>query len=435
MSEVLHYPIDTTGKGDPRSIADYLELLAVMSQDFAMSLDIEATLERALDRIMDYLQAEGASIFLLENDNTELVCRVCVGPVDITGIRLGISEGIVGRTVRDNRSQMVRDVRRDPNFASVVDEKTGFVTRSILCAPLGVKDQRLGAIELVNKHAGDGLFSDRDRHLLEALAASAALAIKNAQMAADLLKQERLRREIELAGEIQRGLLPARRKPPFPISGINIPARHVSGDFFDYFELPDGRIAFNIGDVAGKGINAALMMAKVSSLFHCLGKTVHEPGALMAKLDAEVAETSMRGMFVTMVGGIYDPKTRRVALANAGHEPPLLYHREGGFREFPAKAPPLGLPRSLEVGAAFPEEDIALDGGSLYLFTDGLTEGIGGDGGPIGIEGVRSLIARYAPEPTSQALEAIVGHLDRAGDLKDDVTILCIGGAGRGSPS
>jgi len=176
MSEVLHYPIDTTGKGDPRSIADYLELLAVMSQDFAMSLDIEATLERALDRIMDYLQAEGASIFLLENDNTELVCRVCVGPVDITGIRLGISEGIVGRTVRDNRSQMVRDVRRDPNFASVVDEKTGFVTRSILCAPLGVKDQRLGAIELVNKHAGDGLFSDRDRHLLEALAASAALA-------------------------------------------------------------------------------------------------------------------------------------------------------------------------------------------------------------------------------------------------------------------
>ncbi len=99
-----------------------------------------------------------------------------------------------------------------------------------------------------------------------------------------------------------------------PICGINRPIREVSGDFYDYFELPDGTIAFALGDVSGKGMNAALLMAKTASLFRCLGKTIRDPARLLSILNREICETTSRGMFVTMVAGLYEPSDRAAAL-------------------------------------------------------------------------------------------------------------------------
>ena len=92
-----------------------------------------------------------------------MVCRACFGPVNVNGLRLAADAGIVGRSIRANSSQIVRDVKKDPDFVRSVDASTGFVTRSILCAPLSVKDQQIGAIQLLNKKGGDGLFSEKDR--------------------------------------------------------------------------------------------------------------------------------------------------------------------------------------------------------------------------------------------------------------------------------
>ena len=102
------------------------------------------------------------------------------------------------------------------------------------------------------------------------------------------------------------------------------PIQEVSGDFYDHFELPDGTIAFAIGDVSGKGLNASLLMAQTASLFRCLGKTMRDPARLMSILNREICETVSRGMFVTMVAGLYDPATGQLRFANAGHLPPLV---------------------------------------------------------------------------------------------------------------
>jgi sigma-B regulation protein RsbU (phosphoserine phosphatase) len=403
--------------------AEDLDLVAEMTGDFARSRDIEETLRRGLARIVDRVGAEAASLFLLDADSGNLICRACVGPADVTGLKLPPGNGIVWRTVDENRPQMVRDTSADPDFTPMVDRATGFSTRSILCAPLSVRDERLGAIELFNKRSGPS-FHEADRRLLQALASSAALALINARLVATVAEQEALRRELELAADIQRAMLPGMQAAASPVHGLNLPARGVSGDFFDILPLADGRVAFAIADVSGKGMNAALLMAKTASLFRCLAKRVEGPGALLAAIDAELLETGHAGMFVTMVAGVLDPAAGRVVLANAGHEPPLL-HRDGRFTPVVEGMPPLGVLPGL-FGPHCPESSVDLAGGALYLFTDGLTEARCRDGAMLGWAGVQRLLAANAGLPAAERLAAVVETVDSDGALRDDVTILVV---------
>lgn len=413
----------------PRLIVDPLDLIAEMSGDFAASRDVEETLRRGLERIAHCIGAEAASLFLLDEDSGALVCRASWGAVDITGLTLPPGRGIAGRTLADNAPRIVRDASHDPDFLQGIDQFTGFATRCILCAPMSVRGQRLGVIEVINKRGAE-MFSPGDRRLLQALAASAALALINARLTEAMVEQEGLRRELALAAEIQRAMLPAAAGGG-PIWGVNVPARAVSGDFYDIMPLPGGGCAFAIGDVAGKGINAALLMAKTSSLFRCLAKTEPHPGRLLAAINAELCETGAKGMFVTMVAGVLH-SCGRVVLANAGHEPPLLYDKAGGaFESFPAQAPPLGIALDIADGPV-PESAIDLAGRSLYLFTDGLTEGriVETDAAGLamlGPNGVRRLIADCADLPPAFRLAEMIEQLAVPGiSLRDDLTLMLI---------
>lgn len=405
-------------------LASELELLAAIGQDFAASAELGETLANAIRQIMDYMQTEAASIFLLDATAARLTCRACAGPVDINGLSIAADQGIVGRTVQDGALQMVLDVAADRGFSGAVDAQTGFVTRSILCAPLQMKGQQLGALEVINKRSADGLFGEADGHLLMALAGLVSLAVHNARMAEALVEQERMRRELDLAREIQRGLLPAPHDGELPLCGLNLPALEVSGDFFDYFPLPDGRIAWGLGDVSGKGMNAAMLMAKTISLFRCLGKSEHDPARLLAVLNDEVAETARFGMFVTMVAGLYDPASGEVVFANAGHQPPLLRAADGSYSEYEEAGPPLGI----IAGMAYDCVRLPLAGGRLYLFTDGVTEGRAEDGAMLGLAGLQQLLDAHAGGSAVAQLAAVAAALQQPGRrLHDDLTLLAIG--------
>jgi len=406
---------------------DHLELLSEMSRDFAECGDIEQALRMGLERIADYMDAEGGALFLLNDEKEVIECKACVGPVDISGLTLPKGKGIVGRCVESGHGEIVRDVSKDPSFQGDVDAKTGFKTRSILCAPITVKDKHLGAIEVLNQRGGDGLFSPSDLNMLMALGASAGLAIVNARMAAELVEKERVERELELAAQIQRSLLPSPGGEGFPVSAVNVPARMVSGDFYDFFTLEDGRIYFCLGDVSGKGIGAALTMAKATSLFHCLGKAIHSPGHLLDLINTEIAETATQGRFVTMSAGIYSPETGEMTLSNAGHEPPLIMDMNGQFTEVPAAAPPLGIAAGIAGPEGFPETQHSLEGGAIYIFTDGLTEGYLADGSEMGTDGLKERLLQTQASPHDVRIDSVIGLIHRGGTpLRDDLTILVL---------
>ena len=413
--------------GAPSAVTASLDqaavFLAKLTHDFASSLDVDETLKHAIDRFIVYLNAEAASIFLLEDDDRALVCRECAGPVDIKGLKLDPGQGIVGQTVQHNEAKIVRDVSENRSFAATVDEDTGFATRSILCAPLSVRGECIGALELLNKRSEDGLFDLNDMQLATTVASAAALAIHNARMASELVEQERVLKELELARHIQESLLPENASNEFPIHGINIPAREVSGDFYDFMLLADGRIYFTLADVSGKGMNAALLMAKTTSLLRCIAKTCPDASALLRQVNEEICETSSMGMFVTIVAGFLYPDEQVVEIANGGHQPALLYSGPGEFHEIPAQAPPLGV----IPGVDFPIERISLAGGSLYLYTDGLSESADGDGNVFDVTGLKRVIESHLDVEADSRLDEIVAACENAGyESNDDITLLLV---------
>jgi len=408
---------------ESRSLEEQLALLAEISQSFSSTLNISQTLNIAIEQFLEYLNAEAASIFLLDSESQELVCAECAGPVNITGLRLSSKKGIVGKTVTTRSIQVVRDVQSDPDFARKIDAASGFSTRSILCVPLIINNECIGALELLNKKNND-LFGDQDKHLSMALASYAALAINNARMADALVEQERMRKELELAREIQLDLLPdVSEESNFPINGVNVPALEVSGDFYDFFKRDDGLIYFNLADVSGKGMNAAMLMAKASSLLHHLAKDIDDPGKLLARVNDEICETVSHGMFVTIVSGFIDTNTCTIKYSNAGHQPPLFHHSSGEFEEIEAGAPPIGiLP-----GTEFPVTTIKLDGGSVYIFTDGVTESRNDEQKLLDVGGLIKLIEENSKVTPTKRLENIIAKIQNPNiEQHDDITLMVI---------
>jgi len=249
------------------------------------------------------------------------------------------------------------------------------------------------------------------------------LRLENALDERDRLAAE-INRDLNLAREIQQSLLPPYQEDDYPVNGINISAKILSGDFYDYFELENGDIYFNLGDVSGKGVNAALLMAKTSSLFRCLGKRISDPGKLLYEVNNELCETSVHGMFVTMIAGLYRPTTGDIKLVNAGNPPALLFTEDGLCREFEATAPPLGVLRD----TLYTEYEFNLHNGSLYIYSDGVTEGYIDENSMLELSGLFKLISYMDTKQSAQIrLKNIVDQFTQnAQPLRDDVTLLLI---------
>tara|TARA_B100001248_G_scaffold253431_1_gene230694 strand:+ start:1543 stop:2892 length:1350 start_codon:yes stop_codon:yes gene_type:complete len=406
-----------------------LQLITKMNQDLARSLDLSETLQNSLELIITRLNAQAANIFLIEEKKQVFQCIASKYQSYLEDFEIPITQGVMGRAVLNKKCLRVGDVRKDvreiAEFYFDLDNKTNFTTYSVLCAPLIVSDECIGVIHCLNKKSDSKLFEENDRKLLETLAGPAALAIRNAKMAKEMVEKNRMQKEIEIVGEIQKTLLSQNKNGKFPIAGINIPAKVVSGDFYNFSDLGDGKYGFGVADVSGKGIKSSLLMSKASSLYRCLSKTIFSPAELLNILNNEICETTSRGMFVTMLVGIYDENKKELLLSNAGHEPPLIHNAEGKFKNYEDAGPPLGIAPKFK----FTEQLISFANSSMYIFTDGITEIRDQKGEMLGSDGFKDYIKKYQSEPNTERLNKIIQDLVKSGRIqKDDLTIVSIDG-------
>ena len=406
-----------------------LAIVTQMNQEFAKSLDLKETLQNSLEVIIKRINAQAANIFLIDDKSQTFQCIASKHQAYLEDFEIPITQGVMGKAAVIKKCIRVGDVRKDvreiAEFYFDLDNKTNFTTYSVLCSPLIVSGECIGVIHCLNKKTDNKLFEENDRKLLETLSGPAALAIRNAKMAKDLVEKNRMQKEIEIVGEIQKTLLSQNKKENFPIAGINIPAKVVSGDFYNFAEISEGVFGFGVADVSGKGIKSSLLMSKASSLYRCLSKTNFSAAELLNILNSEICETTSRGMFVTMLIGIYDSNKKELTLANAGHEPPLIYSKNGNFSNFEEAGPPLGIAPKFK----FKETKINFSNSSMYIFTDGITEIKDAEGKMLESQGFQNYIKKYQEVPNNERLNKIIEDIIKSGRIqKDDLTIVVVDG-------
>ena len=251
--------------------------------------------------------------------------------------------------------------------------------------------------------------------------------------------KNRVSKEIKLAIDVQKRLMPRRSINNFPIEGINIPAREISGDFYDFYPHND-QIYFTLCDVSGKGVNAGMVMARAITLFKIYSKNKFKPNEIHYEMNNDLQQTNPKGVYVTSIVGSYNARTDVVELSNAGHLP-ALFKKNKIFQEYESSSIPLGVKRANKVND-YKLESFSLGDGRLYCFTDGFSESRDTKGKEIGIDGVKKLIIENENNSLQKELKMITnfakptslkkeitnkGLKDSNNLLEDDLTIIGLG--------
>ena len=242
------------------------------------------------------------------------------------------------------------------------------------------------------------------------------------------LEQERIKRELELGRQIQHDMLPHAplKLGLTEIKGVSVPAREVGGDFFNYFETPGGQIALLVGDVSGKGVGAALLMANIQASLRTRLALGQDLSALARELDQDIEANSPGPVYATLFVGILDPATRQLRYVNAGHHPQYVLHREGSLEKMTST----GLPVGLYAGHGFREQQLQLTAGDLlFFYTDGCVETENEDGEMFGAERLEALLVAAATAGTDDVLARVEGAVNGFRGTRepfDDATMMSV---------
>tara|TARA_B100000287_G_scaffold84608_1_gene77260 strand:+ start:4768 stop:6999 length:2232 start_codon:yes stop_codon:yes gene_type:complete len=228
--------------------------------------------------------------------------------------------------------------------------------------------------------------------------------------------KNRVSKEIKLAMNVQKRLMPKRDLSNYPIFGLNIPAREISGDFYDFY-LHNDQVYFTLSDVSGKGVNAGMVMAKAITLFKIFAKQKYKPNEILLEMNNDLNETNPPGTFITSIVGSYNLNTDIVEIANAGHQPALLLNGDD-FIEYPSTSTPLAVVKQKNE-SVYKLNNFKLGKGRIYCFTDGFSECLDENKKEIGIDGVKELILKHKNPSLKKELENATEEI-RIKSLKKD---------------
>ncbi|GAB4486641.1 MAG: hypothetical protein OHK006_14750 [Thermodesulfovibrionales bacterium] len=405
-----------------------LKLLMEASALISSMLELDELIPVVMDKAKTLMQAEACSILLYNAETKKLSFDVALGADEEASntlkkqITLDLGQGIAGAVAESCEPLLIQDAQTDTRFFSGADAKTGFVTRSLIAVPLIGRKGLIGVAEILNPRSREQ-FTDYDLEIFQALCRQVAVAMENAVYHRKSLEQERLRHEIELAATIQRSFLPAVpsfRKGRISARAVNVPAKEVGGDLYDFVDLPGGKAGIFIGDISGKGISAALFMAKTVSDFRYAARNETRPDKVMEHLGAAISGAP-RGMFLAGLYVVVDCESGECRIASAGSPPFFRIVGDDVVSTEAEAGPPAGI-----LDCEYPVTALSMQPGErLLLFTDGLFDAKDADGGRFGLERSQAAVLQYRHDV--DILESIIGHLEAfsaGAERADDLTMV-----------
>ncbi len=418
---------------------------------FSTAPEVDTVLDLILDSAIDTTEAHAAAIYLYDPETKTLgpprvrhffpPLYVDTTPAytqhhgaateellkEATQQTFALGEGVIGEVAQSGRPRLIPDVREE----KIVVGKTTQVFRdySMLVAPLRVRDEPQAVIAVLQKQRGS--FNQVDQALLQALADQGALVINHVRLLSEVREQERLRRELQIAHDIQQRLLPDRcpTVPGFEIGAYGAPATEVGGDYYDFFEVDKDHLGIVVADVSGKGVHAALVVAMMRSAFRIQARGNLDVKEVLESVNEFIGNDLPSEMFITCVYGILEVSTRRFTWARAGHEPLILAHPDDSTDVLAPAGFALGVLGSPDFDQMLEVDSVTMHPGDrILLFTDGLTEAMNAKGEEFGMQRILRVLSHADPALVSP--NGRNGHADGGKKVAEAATSGTLGTSG-----
>ena len=410
-------------------------LLARISHEIRDTLDLNEILNHLLDMVNSVMEYDAAGIFVLSEDFFEpqrrrtktLIDGIVLRGFELLPMRIdpmvGEGKGIVGHVIRTGECVVAPDVRADSRYVQGRKE-----TLSEIAVPI-VRDERtIGALNLESDTIG--AYSNGNLEILRFFADAAAISIDKAMLHRQILEKKRIEDQLNVAHQVQSRLLPDNplEVPGYDIAGTSISAfDEIGGDYFDYLQLPNGRIGIVVADVSGHGIPAALIMSAFRALLRTQAQRESEPDLIANALKRLLPEFIGEEHYVTSVYGVLDPVNGRFSYINCGHKAPMLFRADGRIEQLKIGGPVLS---GALADAAYHVFEINLARGDmLVIYTDGVVEIEDGEDGEFGDERLKMLLQRSLDLPVSEIIRTLIKttqEFSGSENYHDDFTLVIV---------
>lgn len=430
-------PTDTaTIKKEPSIIPDlerlkldyrFFPVLSQVSQALILHKPIDELLEEIMDLICKTLPMDRAILMLQEGTPPDLVPKVVrIADPTLVSQKIQVSRCILDMVLAENSSVLTIDAQVDPRFQaseSIIQTNT----HSAMCVPLWNHREIIGVIYADRIFHLDR-FSEEDLKLLTLLSNLAAIKIENAKLIQQAIEKEKMERELALASQIQKNLLPGKNPEceNYDIAGCNLTCYQVGGDYYDFIEITPDRMAILVADVSGKGVSAALLMASMRAAIHAELRPDYRPEDLASRLNDFVHRSSSSSNFITFFLMDLEKKTGDIRYINAGHNPPLILGRKGQVSRLESCGFCLGMFPSVNYEPCATR----LEAGEVaILYTDGITESRNKNKEEFGEDRLIQTAQKYLDLPAQKMIEFILAEVDKFSEglePDDDRTLVII---------
>lgn len=426
---------------EERRVFDFLHGIGEALKDEAHLADLNGLIVEGALRI---LEGQGGGLYLFAKGGAILkpayVSKGC--PPFVEAAQKASSPAAVQREVRVQAARVGEGLvggafsENGPVFLAPGSTRlaplVAFGVNSAFIAPLAYAGRQMGVLALARTD-GAAPFTAESFETFKALAEQSAFSLFDAFLHVEAAEKRQIEKDLQIANEVQRILLPAESPQieGLDLAGTNLPARYVSGDYFDYIPLDADRCGVVIADVSGKGIPAALLMAMARTALRLLAKEHPSPAEVLKRLNAQLYPDIKEDMFISMAYAILDRRTPEIRLVRAGHDAPLVYRAKD---QSVTRIESAGMAVGIDSGGAFNRvtADISLvlePGDCLVLYTDGVTEALDPNGDEFGLEALIRSVQASAPEGAADVVRRVTTDVRTfIGDQSphDDITVITI---------
>jgi len=403
-----------------------LALISKVGVTLLASATLNETLEQIVSLVFEAVPADRCLLMMRDDANEEL--RVAVARLrdrvgEVGEIR--VSRNVMDEVIKRGKSVLTSDAQHDPRFASGTVVLQG--VRSVLAVPLGVAEKVFGII-YADSPIAEGRFTEDHLKVLTTLASVAAIRVENARLVEARFQQERLKRELQLAMEIQQRFQPTTspQVAGYEFQGISFPCYEIGGDYYDFIPRADGRLVIALGDVSGKGTAAALLMSSLHAAIHAQTGSHDSLVETISAVNNYLAANIPPNRFVTLFYAELDPDSGALSFLNAGHNPPLIIHAAGTVEQLAAG----GLPLGIRTNAEYREGRTQLQlGDVLVIYSDGVTEAASPSGEEFGPTRLYEVVQRNVDASAAgirDRIESALTKFSQGTQAADDITLVIV---------